>query len=130
MVSLSRLLRIRCKLKSFGSPFQKITRNIKIKPETQRFPFLINSHKIIPEKSGFFFQINISSIKPETKWFLYFDKCSRDFTFIKIHLWRHSFVSAHHYFQEMACYGSATLLEVMESWFLWNQLISRDTGTG
>ena len=33
----------------------------------------------------------------------------------KIHLWRHSIVLALHYFQGMACYRSATLLEVMDT---------------
>ena len=44
-----------------------------------------------------------------------------------IHLWRHSVVLALHYFHGMACYQSAILLEVMESWSLWNLFFSRDT---
>ena len=46
---------------------------------------------------------------------------------VKIHLWRHSIVFALHYFQGMACYGSATLLEVLESWSLRNMFFSWDT---
>ena len=38
----------------------------------------------------------------------------------KIHLWRHSIVLALHYFQGMACYRSATLLEVMDTISFWN----------
>ena len=37
----------------------------------------------------------------------------------KIHLWRHSIVLALHYFQGMACYRSATLLEVMDTRSFW-----------
>ena len=37
----------------------------------------------------------------------------------KIHLWRHSIVLALHYFQGMACYRSATLLEVMDIRSFW-----------
>ena len=38
----------------------------------------------------------------------------------KIHLWRHSIVLALHYFQGMACYRSAALLEAMDTRSLWN----------
>ena len=37
----------------------------------------------------------------------------------KIHLWRQSIVLALHYFQGMACYRSATLLEVMDTRSFW-----------
>ena len=37
----------------------------------------------------------------------------------KIHLWRHSIVLALHYFQGMACFRSATLLEVMDTRSFW-----------
>ena len=40
-------------------------------------------------------------------------------TICKIHLWRHSIVLALHYFQGMACYRSATLLEVMDTRSFW-----------
>ena len=56
-----------------------------------------------------------------------FGHLGSSFTWIKIHLWRHSVVLALHYFPGMACYRSATLLEVMESWSLWNMFFSRDT---
>ena len=45
------------------------------------------------------------------------------FYFSKIHLWRHSIVLALHYFQGMACYRSATLLEVMVSRSFWNMFV-------
>ena len=45
------------------------------------------------------------------------------------HLRRHSIVLALHYFQGMACYRSATLLEVMESWSLETNF-SLETQTG
>ena len=41
----------------------------------------------------------------------------------KIHLWRHSIVLALHYFQGMACYRSATLLEVMDTRSFWNMFV-------
>ena len=44
-------------------------------------------------------------------------------TIYKIHLWRHSIVLALHYFQGMACYRSATLLEVMDTRSFWNMFV-------
>ena len=41
----------------------------------------------------------------------------------KIHLWRHSIVLALHYFQGMACYRSATLLEVMDTRSFWIMIV-------
>ena len=41
----------------------------------------------------------------------------------KIHLWRHYIVLALHYFQGMACYRSATLLEVMDTRSFWNMFV-------
>ena len=41
----------------------------------------------------------------------------------KIHLWRHSIVLALHYFQGMACYRRATLLEVMDTRSFWNMFV-------
>ena len=46
-----------------------------------------------------------------------------DYTSNKIHLWRHSIVLALHYFQGMACYRSATLLEVMDTRSFWNMFV-------
>ena len=47
----------------------------------------------------------------------------REYFIRKIHLWRHSIVLALHYFQGMACYRSATLLEVMDSRSFWNMFV-------
>ena len=43
----------------------------------------------------------------------------RTVSWSKIHLWRHSIVLALHYFQGMACYRIATLLEVMDTRSFW-----------
>ena len=48
----------------------------------------------------------------------------------KIHLWRHSIVLALHYFQGMACYRSATLLEVMDTRLFETCLFSLESNTG
>ena len=68
--------------------------------------------------------LKIIIVKCGEIWFLWRNMVLCSTMYVnKIHLWRHSIVLALHYFQGMACYRSATLLEVMDTRYFWNMFV-------
>ena len=86
---------------------------------------------LAPAEIGMLFRQQNFKIESETSCYIIdrqFDIYNKGYVYIvfkssKIHLWRHSIVLALHYFQGMACYRSATLLEVMDTRSFWIMIV-------